>query len=269
MGDAEAPGEQVEAELNRLHVHVAFRILEPLERYLGRALQALHLRPPGRFVRDERVLDARHVAECARQCDRVLHPELRSGAHGKVGGVGGVPDQDDVLVVPACVADGSELPPDRSIREQTMSVELPREQPLAEGERGALVLGVETGGGPRVRRGLHDEGGMLALVLIRVHPPQSMGVVLEVKGEGRERSRGAQPDKTVGTDIQCRTECVGEGVAHHARGAVRAHHEVRRTMRSKLAHLGAELQVDAQFFSPLGQDLEQGAAGQAAEAVPG
>ena len=54
MRDAEAAGEQVEGELERLGVVVALHRFEPLEARLGGALEALHLRPPAGLVRRER-----------------------------------------------------------------------------------------------------------------------------------------------------------------------------------------------------------------------
>ena len=50
VGDAEASGEQVEGELERLGVVVALRRFEPLEARLGGALEALHLGPPAGLV---------------------------------------------------------------------------------------------------------------------------------------------------------------------------------------------------------------------------
>ena len=54
VGDAEASGEQVEGELERLGVVVALRRFEPLEAGLGRALEALHLGTPAGLVAGER-----------------------------------------------------------------------------------------------------------------------------------------------------------------------------------------------------------------------
>src|SRR2546425_7533855 len=42
MRDPEAPGQQVKRELDRLEVHVALGVLEPLQADLRRPLQALH-----------------------------------------------------------------------------------------------------------------------------------------------------------------------------------------------------------------------------------
>src|SRR5437762_3220855 len=109
---------QAERELRRLQPPVvALGVLEPLEARLGRPLQRLDLRPPLGFVGGQRASHVAMLAKRLRQRDGVFYRELGTGADREVGGVGGVADEDDVVVVPAGVAHGREAAPERAVLE--------------------------------------------------------------------------------------------------------------------------------------------------------
>src|SRR5437899_1774271 len=89
--------------------------------------------------------------------DRVLHRQLRPRADREVRGVRRVAHQHHVRMVPAAVADGGEIAPERAVLEEPVAPELGGEEALAEGERLILVGPVEAGLPPGGLGRLEDE----------------------------------------------------------------------------------------------------------------
>src|SRR5207253_3940667 len=109
---------------------IALGLLEPLETRLGRALQGFHLRPALGLVGGQRAPDLAMLAQRAAERDGVFHGQLGAGADREVGGVGGVSDEDDVVVVPARVAHGRAAAPERAVLQYEMELGLAGAQVL-------------------------------------------------------------------------------------------------------------------------------------------
>ena len=144
MRDPSAARQQVERELERLHVRVA-RDAAEVRRALARGrLRPLDDRRALELVVDDRRVDVPAAShERVRERDRVLHRQLRPGADREVRGVRGVAEQHDPAVVPDPVRHLREVEPDRPVGEQLASAEVVREELLAEGEALLLVHPVQ------------------------------------------------------------------------------------------------------------------------------
>ena len=123
VGDTLRARHQIEREQDRVLLHVAAGVLEPLQARLGGLLRLEDLDPTPLLIAGQRGGHVRVVGtgtrsdEGVHEGDGVLHRELRAGPDGEVGGVGGVPDQDRLPVHPRCAGDRWEDPPDGTIRE--------------------------------------------------------------------------------------------------------------------------------------------------------
>ena len=184
-------------------------------------------------------------------------------------GVSGVADQDDVPVRPALVPDRREVPPEGSVLQDRVALELVGEQLLR--ERDGVVLGrlVEACPAPGGVRRLQDERGVPCVVAIGVDPPEPVHVLLEDEGERRERERRAQPDEAVGPPRRCVA-----GSARRARPGSRCSPRRRRGSgpragTGQVAHLRLELELDAQVDAPTLKDVEESLARHPGEAVAG
>ena len=163
---------------------------------------------------------------CSASENRVFHRQLRARTDRVVCRVSGVAHQHDVAARPAGVLDGRETTPDRTICHQAVSAKTLGEQPLAVLDRSRLVV-VGKARRPQGLFGcLDDEGREFAVVLVGMQPPETVFVVAEVEGEGRERARRTEPHEAVGPPVDARLEGVGESVAHRAVGAVGTNNEV-------------------------------------------
>ena len=116
VADAQAAGQQREAELDRLKIVViALRLLEPALRNPGRALQAFHLRLVGLLVLRETLADIAGFEDRPVQGDRVLHRQFGAGADGEMGGVDGVAGQHDIVERPVIAGNVGKLAPVRPV----------------------------------------------------------------------------------------------------------------------------------------------------------
>ena len=101
-----------------------------------------------------------------------------------------------------------------------MSLQLVLEDLLQVGDRGLLIVFMETARLPGLLLTLDDEGRVTRRVLIRVHPPQSRRRLLEVERERRERPSRAEPDETIAAPVEVRLELIRQPVADPARDPV-------------------------------------------------
>ena len=77
--------------------------------------------------------------------DRILERELGARADREMRGVRGIAEQHDVAVIPALAGDAREVEPRRAaqvrrVADQTLAVEMPREQHLARGDAVRLLI---------------------------------------------------------------------------------------------------------------------------------
>src|SRR5262249_31835868 len=91
----------------------------------------------------------------------------------------GVPDEDDVLMVPSFVDDGRKRPPQRAIDEQPVATNVIGEERLAVAHRVLLGRSIEPGAPPCVLVALDDERRSPLLEWIRVHLEQPVLALLE------------------------------------------------------------------------------------------
>ena len=218
--DAERSREQRERELQRRLAHVSLGLLEPRERRLRGALQALDLRPPAGLVRLEPARDGlvrrQRSRRRASRGARVLSATASSMAMR-------VPDPTEKCAVCAASPMSTMRSTDHgrvtivgNCRQMlrfvlsAMAVELVGEQPLQ--KRRALVLGraIEARGAPRLVAALDDERRAARLVLVRVHAPQAVLVALEIERERRERLRRAEPDEAIRPQVDGGLNAVAE-----------------------------------------------------------
>src|SRR5688572_2903375 len=87
------------------------------------------LAPPGLIDRQRR-FDVRLAPERLIESNGILHGELRARTNGEMRRSLGITQQHLVAEDPALVADHREVTPDRAVREDTMSVQEPPEDPL-------------------------------------------------------------------------------------------------------------------------------------------
>ena len=92
------------------------------------------------------------------QRDAVLHRELGARADRKMRGVGGVAEQHDLAVVPALLAKGQEVDPERAVRHQPPAAQLRLEEGFAVGDTLGLARRFQAGAAPGILRALDDEG---------------------------------------------------------------------------------------------------------------
>ncbi len=123
VGDAPAPCQDVERELERILVHVLAEVLEPLEACLRRTLRRHDDWLALGFVRGERTCDARLLVQTGGERKRVLHRELRPGSDREVRGVGCVTEKHDVGVRPRVVAHRGEADPPRVVGMHCVPIE--------------------------------------------------------------------------------------------------------------------------------------------------
>ena len=139
MGHPQRPREQTKRELLWRQMDVALGVFKPLQAGLGGALQALDHRAARGFIRCQR---RRHTAvgqQCITQRNRVFQRQLGSRANRKVRSVYSIPQQHDVLMLPALTAHDRKASPQAAIAGQLVTPKLCCKERFAVGQRGLLV----------------------------------------------------------------------------------------------------------------------------------
>ena len=268
VGDGLRARHQPEREAPRVHVPEAAHVLEPHQRHVGGVLGLLDFEPPLGFVMRERAL---YIAppgflERIEQRDRVFHRELGAGADGEMRGRLGVADQHDVVVRPLLAADGREVAPERAVDGQLVAGKLLGEHAFEEFRRLCFVELVEPGARERLRIGLHHPGRLTRLVLVAVRDEDAVLGLAEEEREGIERARRAHPGELVRAQVRLGPEHIRMLRADARVDAVGRDDEIGIARRRGI-DLGLEFQLDAERAGALVQQLQQGHARAAAEAV--
>src|SRR6266849_430381 len=172
-------------------------------------------------------------------------------------GVRGIAEQHDIVVGPVSVAHGRKVPPHGLVLEQPMPAELGGEQPLAEIDGFILAGAVEASILPSGFGGFDDEGRMLLIEAVGVHPPKPVLGFPKQEGEGIEMPRRAEPDEFIRAPIELRPELGSMQFANSAVDAVRAEDEVGIAISVEIANLDAVDEFDAERCSTSLQDVEQ------------
>src|SRR5262245_58587593 len=180
-----------------------------------------------------------------------------------------VAEQNDVATRPWLRANGRELPPDASIGDEAMTVELVGEQRFEEGRGLFFGRAVHAGGFPRRLAAFDNERRSAWRVLIRVNAPESVIVALEVKGKGGKRLRRPEPDEPVRPQIDRGLDPILEQLTDGAVGAVGGDDEVGVVILLETANFALEQHFDAGGARLLLQHAQQRVAAHAAEAVSG
>ncbi len=282
--DALAARQQAVRELLGFERRVARDVLEPLGGIARGVLDLEDLERPRRLVLRERRLQVVGRTERARERDRILQRELGARTHGEVRGVRGVPQQDHrhgaaverIPVHPRPADDAREADPDRAatqvsrVRQQWMSVEPRREQPLA--VRDALLLRHrgEPRRLPRRLGRLHDERRRVPVVLVRMRLEPAVRRLDESKRERREQLLRAQPDEPALPRVDVGRERVRVPGADPAVEAIGGQHDVGAELARDGDVVGdvlLEYLLDAERLAARLQDFQQALAADAAEAV--
>ena len=192
MRDPPAARQQVEGELQRLHLRVGRDPPEVRRAVAGRGLRALHHGRPLELVVDERRLDlpaAPH--EPVRERDRVLHRQLRPRPDREVRGVRGVAEEHDR---PSCqtrfVTFGKSSQSER-FEKSSRPPEGAREERSQ--NEGSPARPSRRGRAPPART-LDDERAHALVVGVGVDVEEPVLGLLEDEGEGVEDEVGAEPD---------------------------------------------------------------------------
>src|SRR5687767_10544524 len=118
-------------------------------------------------------------------------------------GMGGVAQEDQLVIMPALADDPPELEPGsrtaqvRGIGEKRLSVEIFGEYSLAQFDRFCLIHPIEAQALPRLLRTFDDERRAIVGKAVGMGPDPAGFDLLEGEREGVKRLRGAQPDEAV------------------------------------------------------------------------
>ena len=212
-----------------------------------------------------------------RQRNGVFQPQLGAGANGEVGGVGGVADEHDAVVLdPVAAENGGEVDPGRAadmggVGEQFVAIEIVGKDPPT-GFRALLVAHVlEAEGVVDIGIAFDNEGRSVLVKLVGVGPDPAVLGFFEDKGKGiPERLLGAQPDKLVAAHINVAVEGLEVAVADFRVETVGSHDHIgigEAGVDVLGRKLGFEVQLHAQFAAALVQHLQHALAPQADKAV--
>ena len=174
-----------------------------------------------------------------------------------MGRMGRIPHQDDLSVMPCLVRDRGEGPPERTVGEQPVAVEVLREQPFAVGDCLLLVRALQPGPLPGLLAALDDPGGHGLLERVRMYLEQPVLVLLE---DERERAQGPgrpEPGEPALPPSQLRLEMLREGLPDQAVDPVRAHDEIGAGQLRETPDVTLELQPDAELATSVVKDHEQ------------
>src|SRR5687767_2214607 len=190
--------------------------------------------------------------------------------------VGGISEQDQLVMMPAFANDPPEFQPDGrpgqvcGVAEQRLSIEISGEDLLALRDSFGLVQAVEAKLCPGGFRTFDDERRTVVGEAIGVGPDPAGVGLLERKGEGVEGLGRAEPDEAVGSFLDVDPEMLGMGLAKAAVDAVGRDDQIPigPTLKARIA-LGLVMDLDPKFEGTIGQDLKQPLAADADEAMPG
>ncbi len=274
MTHALASGDETVGKLLRLQVGLEPDLLEPLCAVPRRILQTEHFHPPLFLVRFQRRAGITRVMNVTRQRNGAFHGQLRPRAHGKMSRRRGVTQQNDVPVVPCGTVDAREVQPYRRaaqvfrVGNQAVPPKVSLEEPLAEFDSGLLRHAIETVRTPRLLRALDDERAPAVRKGIAVCLVPAGGCLFEVEREGVEGLAGTQPDIPAAPDINVGPEVIRVSRSYCAIYAIGRNNQSGTGRGSVATALHAELQRDAEFLGPAGQDVEQCLPADATEPMP-
>src|SRR5262249_17835606 len=131
----------------------------------------------------------------------------------EVRGVGGVPNQHYVLVMPPPVGYALEVEPARRVEigylvDQRLAVEMSRENALEHRDALGGTELIEAESKPGFRWAFDDEGAHLVVEAVGMAPDPPRDRSLERKREGAEDPPGAQPDVLVAAHVDLGSEAV-------------------------------------------------------------
>ncbi len=267
VGDPPAPRQQVEGKLPWIEVGIARHVLEiarALQRSLLEALDdglALHL------VVVEGRAQVSMPSQGIDEGNAVFHRQLGPRADRKVGGVGGVAEQDDLAVVPALLAQGQEVDPERAVRHQPPSSQLRLEEVFAVGDAVRLARRIQACVTPGSLRTLDDEGAGARVERISVNLEEAVIIAAKDEGEGVERQVAPKPDVLRRMCQDLRLEELAIRAANQAVDAIRPHDEIGALELPHVADLALEFQPDAERPAAPLEDVEQDLAGDAGKDV--
>ena len=267
-----AAGQEAVGELPGRKARVARDVLEPAHAVTRRALQAQRLGLALLLVGGERRGHVRRAGGTRDERDGVLHRELGAGSAREMRRVRGVADEHAVAVVPAPAQHALEVEPGGAaqvsgIAHQPVSVEVPREQLLREGDRLLVVRRVEAVRAPGLLARLDDHRRERAAELVGVDLEPAVLRFLEGEGERGKRLRRAEPDVAAFARVDVRLE---DGLVAPARAAVDpvgGDDEAGVGELRVVVDLALEMVDHAELRAPLLQDAEQPLALDAAEPV--
>lgn len=253
------PGTHRGREVGHVPVGVAVHLLEPGHAAARRRLGLLQRTPALPLVGVQGTGQVvRPPEEAVRERHRVEDRQPGAGADREVGGVGGVADQDDAVVVPALVDHLGEVPPLRRLTAGRADQAVPPQRPGEDlfHQRGALRGGRrgEPEAVPGLLPALDDEGAGPGARRVGVAPDPPRRGLDEVEHERAEHPVGAQPDVGVPAGPDRGAERAAVEGAHPAVRAVRGDHEIGGRKVGRLGDLLLVEDLDAQVGGPLGED---------------
>ena len=275
MADPLRPGEQRIGELPRLEFEIAIDRLEPFGRVACAVLQLEHFQAAlGLIFGQRRRAVEAGTTQHFSQLDRVLQGQLGARSDREMGGVGGITDQDDLVVMPCVADDPAELEPRRraaevgSIAQQRVAAELGREHLLAGSDGFGLIHCIEAEPVPGRLRAFDDERRTIVVKAIGVCPDPACVSRNEREGERVEAFGRAEPDKAIGALLYVDGELVGMRLAKAAVDAIGGDHQVELAPRVEagVAFMSV-VQLDAESARARGQNVEQALAADADEAM--
>src|SRR2546427_1369730 len=184
-----------------------------------------------------------------------------------------IPHEDQLVVMPALGEHTAEFEPGGAaqvcgVALQLMAVEIPGEQPLAEGSRLRRLESIQTVCLPGLFPRLHDRRREILAELIGVHLKPTVPGRLERERECRERPGRAEPDVAALAHLDVRLEYGCMAGARAAVAPVCRDDEVGIGECALILPLVLERLLDTEFRGALLQHVEQSLAAYAAEAVP-
>ena len=262
VADPLTAGEQGIGKLRRLEPDVAGDVLEPLHPVASCAPELERLETSLRLIGLEPPADLGCVGHPANQRDRVFHRKLGSGADREVRGMRGIPDQDDVVMVPLAAGHPFEVEPRRSaevwrVAQQPVPTQVLGEQPGTERDRVFSGTLVEAVGPPGFLAGFDDDGREILTELVGVDLEPAVLGLFEGEGEGGKRLPGPEPDEAAFANVDIRLEHRGEPGPHLAVHTVRGDDQVGVAERRQIVAFRLEVLDDAEPMGPVLENVQE------------